>query len=178
MNVKAIVEGLYSLSGLTRMHFALYDDKQQLVASSPTMTSCCPSLRPNAILQDPYNTFLDRQLKLAVIRVDPLLFKGLPVNTMPSFPLHYEGTTMTAVVEAFVYIGDWFQEILLKQSRACIECHSKDEEIGFKDDSHIYSSEEITSVFWDTPSLFFKPWSHSEFDNGRLNNIPAGKNDY
>ena len=31
MNVKAIVEGLYSLSGLTRMHFALYDDKQQLL---------------------------------------------------------------------------------------------------------------------------------------------------
>ena len=167
MNVKAIVEGLYSLSGLTRMHFALYDDKQQLLASSRTDDKLLSLLKAKSILQDPYNTFLDRQLKLAVIRVDPFIVQGFTGQYHAFIPLHYEGTTMTAVVEAFYTSETDFKKFYLSNHGRALNVTARTEEYWLKD-IRIYSSEEITSVLGHARSIL-QTLITSEFDNGRLN---------
>ena len=167
MNVKAIVEGLYSLSGLTRMHFALYDDKQQLLASSPTGDKLLSLLKVKRILQAPYNTFRDRQLKLAVIRQDPFIVQGFTGQYHAFIPLHYEGTTMTAVVEAFYTSETDFKKFYLSNHGRALNVTARTEEDWLKD-IRIYSSEEITSVLGHARSIL-QTLITSEFDNGRLN---------
>jgi diguanylate cyclase (GGDEF)-like protein len=167
MNVKAIVEGLYSLSGLTRMHFALYDDKQQLLASSRTDDKLLSILKATRILQTPYNTFIDRQLKLAVIRQDPFIVQGFTGQYHAFIPLHYEGTTMTAVVEAFYTSETDFKKFYLSNHGRALNVTARTEEDWLKD-IRIYSSEEITSVLGHARSIL-QTLITSEFDNGRLN---------
>jgi diguanylate cyclase (GGDEF)-like protein len=167
MNVKAIVEGLYSLSGLTRMHFALYDDKQQLLASSPTGDKLLSLLKVKRILQAPYNTFRDRQLKLAVIRQDPFIVQGFTGQYHAFIPLHYEGTTMTAVVEAFYTSETDFKKFYLSNHGRALNVTARTEEDWLKDIC-IYSAEEITSVLGHARSIL-QTLITSEFDNGRLN---------
>src|ERR1700690_2562005 len=145
MNVKTIVEGLYSMSGLTGMHFALYDDNQQLLASSPTNDKLLSLLKAKRILQTPYNTFLDRQLKLAVIRQDPFIVQGFTGQYHAFIPLHYEGTTMTAMAEAFYTSEADFKKFYLSNHGRVLNITARTEEDWLKD-IRIYSSEEITSV--------------------------------
>ena len=103
MLVKAIAKGLDSLWNLTRMHFALYDDKQQLLASSPTGDKLLSLLKVKRILQAPYNTFRDRQLKLAVIRQDPFIIQGFTGQYHAFIPLHNDGTTMLPWRKYFIH---------------------------------------------------------------------------
>jgi hypothetical protein len=51
MLVKAIAKELDSLSNLTRMHFALYDDKQKLLSSLSTYDKLVSILKDKRILQ-------------------------------------------------------------------------------------------------------------------------------
>ncbi len=167
MNVKAIVEGLYSLSGLTRMHFALYDDKQQLLASSPTGDKLLSLLKAKRILQAPYNTFLDRQLKLAIIRQDPFIVQGFTGQYHAFIPLQHEGTTMTVVAEAFYTSEADFKKFYLSNHGRALNVTARTEEDWLKD-IRIYSSEEITSVLGHARSIL-QTLITSEFDNCRLN---------
>ena len=126
MIVKAIAKGLDSMSGLTRMHFALYDDKQQLQSSSATEDRLVSILKANSKVQAPYNTFLDRQLKLAIVRQDPFIVQGFTGQYHAFIPLHYEGTTMTAVAEAFYTSIADFKRFYFSDQRAGTGYHSKD----------------------------------------------------
>ena len=167
MTVKAIAKGLDSLSRLTRMHFALYDDKQQLLASSSTDDKLVSILKAKRILQAAYNTFLDRQLKLSLVRQDPFIIQGFTGQYHAFIPLHYEGTAMTAVAEAFYTSEADFKRFYFSNHGRALDVIARTEEDWLKD-IRIYSPEEITSVLGHARSIL-QAMITSEFDNGRLN---------
>jgi diguanylate cyclase (GGDEF)-like protein len=167
MIVKAIAKGLDSLSGLTGMHFTLYDDKQQLLTTSTTEDRLVSILKANSKVQVPYNTFLDRQLKLALVRQDPFIVQGFTGQYHAFIPLHYEGTTMTAVAEAFYTSGADFKRFYFSDHGRALGITARTEEDWLKD-IRIYSSEEITAVLGHARSIL-QTLITSEFDIGRLN---------
>ncbi len=167
MIVKAIAKGLDSLSGLTRMHFALYGDKQQLLASSSTDDKLVSILKAKRILQAAYNTFLDRQLKLSLVRQNPFIVQGFTGQYHAFIPLQYEGTTMTAVAEAFYTSEADFKRFYFSNHGRALDVAARTEEDWLKD-VRIYSPEEITSVLGHAQSIL-QAMITSEFDNGRLN---------
>jgi len=151
----AIVEGLYPLSDWQGCILLFTMTNSNCWHLRRRMTSACPSLRPNAYC-GPYNTSSTDTHR--VIRVGPFYCSRLPVNTMPPFPLHITRNNHTAVVEDSIH-RRLISRIQLKQSRACIECHSKDLKRiaqGVFASSFILKSNPFGS---DTPRLFFKPWS-------------------
>src|SRR5271169_5892846 len=101
MLVQAIAKGLDSLSGLTRMHFSLYDGEQHLLASSTSNDRLLSIINANSKVLALYNDFLDRQLKLSLLRQNPFIVQGLTGQYHAFIPLNYEGTVLTAVAEAF-----------------------------------------------------------------------------
>ena len=167
MIVKAIAKGLDSLSGLTRMHFALYGDQQQLLASSSTDDKLVSILKAKRILQAPYNTFLDKQLKLSLVRQNPFIVQGFTGQYHAFIPLQHEGTTMTAVAEAFYTSEADFKRFYFSNHGRALDVTARTEEDWLKD-VRIYSPEEITSVLGHAQSIL-QAMITSEFDNGRLN---------
>jgi diguanylate cyclase (GGDEF)-like protein len=97
----AIVKGLESLSGLTGMHFSLYDDKQRLLTSSASCDKLLSIANANSKVNALYKAFINGQLKLSFVRQEPFIVQG-PTGQYHAFiPLHCGGKTMTAVAEAF-----------------------------------------------------------------------------
>jgi diguanylate cyclase (GGDEF)-like protein len=163
----SIAKGLESMSCLTRMHFALYDDKQHMVASSSSQDTLLSELKTNSILlQDRYKVFIDRQLKLALIRHEPFSVQG-PTGQYHTFiPLHCEGGCMTILVEAFYSSVADFERFYFSESGQALGISKRSEEEWLKD-IRIYSSEEITPVLEHIRSIL-QTLIASEFDNKKL----------
>ena len=136
-------------------------------ASSPTDDKLLSLLKAKRILQAPYNTFLDRQLKLAIIRQDPFIVQGFTGQYHAFIPLQHEGTTMTVVAEAFYTSEADFKKFYLSNHGRALNVTARTEEDWLKD-IRIYSSEEITSVLGHARSIL-QTLITSEFDNCRLN---------
>ncbi|MGO9377941.1 MAG: sensor domain-containing diguanylate cyclase [Dissulfurispiraceae bacterium] len=167
MLVQAIAKGLDSMSGLTRMHFSLYDDEQHLLASSISNDKLLSIVNANSKVQALYKDFLDRQLKLSLLRQNPFIVQGLTGQYHAFIPLNYEGTVLTVVAEAFYTSRADFKRFYFSDYGRALGITSQTEEDWLRD-IRFYSSEEIASILDHSKSIL-QSLITFEFDNDRLN---------
>lgn len=163
---QAIVKGLDSLSGLTGMRFALYDDKQNLIASSSSGDKLLSVINANSKIQALYRDFFDKQLKLSLIRQDHFVVQGLTGQYHAFIPLHSEKATFIAVAEAFYTSRADFKRFYFSDYGRTTGINGRSEEEWLKD-IRIYSHEEITSILKHAGTIL-QTIIGSEMDNRRL----------
>ena len=165
---------LQSVSGLTRMHFAIYDDTRQVIAASSTKDALLSILISSNKMQALYNDFLDRQLNLALIRRELFTVQSLSGQYHAFIPLHYEGRSMTIVVEAFFTSVFDFKKFYFSDIGKALGVAKRSEDDWLKD-VRIYPLEEITPVLHHIRSML-QTLITSESTNTRLNRYSQQSN--
>ncbi len=164
---RAIVRGLDSLSGLTGMSYSLYDDKQNLLASSSSQDKLLATINSKDKLLAVYKEFLERQLKLSILRQDPFFVQGVTGQYHAFIPLNCAGKVMTVVAETFYTSKSDFKRFFFSEYRRATGILNKTEEDWLKD-IKIYSHEEIKSILEHARTIL-QSLIAAEMANDRLN---------
>ena len=170
----SMTKWLHSVSALTRMHFAIYDDSRQLIAASSTQDPLLSVLISNAKMQALYQDFIDRQLKLALIRRELFTVQSLSGQHHAFIPLHLDGRSMTIAAEAFFSSVSDFKRFYCSDIGKSFGVATRSEEDWLKD-VRIYPLEDITPVLEHIGSLL-ETLIASESTNMRLNKYSQQSN--
>jgi hypothetical protein len=81
MNDRAFAKGVDSLSSLLGLHFALYDNNQNLLLASAKQDSLLSVIKEHNKAREPYKRFIDRQLKRA--GKERTFFRSKPYGAVP-----------------------------------------------------------------------------------------------
>ena len=115
LDIQSLTRALESLSGLTGLHYSLYDDREDLLIAPAREDALLLSIKTHRRGQDLYNDFADRVLKVALKRREPLVVQGPTGQYHIFIPLHYKEITMVALAEAFYASSEDFRKFYRTQ---------------------------------------------------------------
>ncbi len=163
----SLKKALDALSGLTKMHCTLYDDKQRSIVSSSNHDRLLSIIKSDSKIQELYEEFIVGQLKIALERYQPFFVEGLTGQHHAFIPLHCEGQAMIVLAEGFYASAEDFKRFYFSSRGQALGVAERTEEEWLKD-IPIYSYEEIIPVLENVRSVL-QTLITSESKNQNLN---------
>ena len=144
INDRAFTKGFDSLSSLTGLHFTLYDNNQNILLTSARQDPLLAVITTHSKAYQLYKSFIDRQLKLALVRKEPFSVQSITGQHHTFIPLHYEELTMIVVAEAYyISVADFKRFYYSEQGRA-LGITERTEEEWLKD-IRVFPLDKVTS---------------------------------
>jgi len=167
INDRAFTKGFDSLSSLTGLHFTLYDNNQNILLTSARQDPLLSVIKTHSKAHELYKSFIDRQLKLALVRKEPFSVQSITGQHHTFIPLHYEELTMIVVAEAYYSSVADFKRFYYSDQGRALGITEKTEDAWLKDIS-IFSLDKVTSNLKNLRSIL-QMLVTSVKDNEKLN---------